>query len=183
MRMHLAAAAMCLGLLAGAAGMPAIEPDTYRTENYRAPTPATLHGATVIDTAGAHALWVAKAAAFIDVLPQPPRPAGLPADTIWHPKPRDDIPGSVWLPDTGYGELAPAMEGYFRDNLARVTGGDHDRPIVIYCLAQCWMSWNAARRAVALGYTHVNWYRDGTDGWAAAGYPLERRTPEKRPGE
>ena len=37
------------------------------------------------------------------------------------------------------------------------------------------MSWNAAKRALALGYTHVAWYPEGTDGWAAADLPLEPR--------
>jgi rhodanese-related sulfurtransferase len=39
------------------------------------------------------------------------------------------------------------------------------------------MSWNAAKRAIGLGYRNVIWYPDGTDGWAAAGLPLERREP------
>jgi PQQ-dependent catabolism-associated CXXCW motif protein len=118
---------------------------------------------------------------FIDVLPQPPRPAGLPASTIWRPKPRQDVPGSVWLPDTGYGALAPVMDEYFVRGLLRATSGDRDRMVVFYCLANCWMSWNAAKRAIALGYTRVAWYPDGTDGWAADGLPLEPRTPEPRP--
>ena len=40
---------------------------------------------------------------------------------------------------------------------------------------------NAAKRALALGYTNVAWYPEGSDGWAAAGLPLEKRTPEPRP--
>ena len=45
------------------------------------------------------------------------------------------------------------------------------------------MSWNAAKRALALGYADVAWYRDGTDGWSAALLPLEDSTPQPRPGE
>ena len=44
--------------------------------------------------------------------------------------------------------------------------------LAIYCLAQCWMSWNAAKRAIEYGYRSVYWYRDGTDGWQELGYPL-----------
>ena len=116
-------------------------------------------------------------ATFIDVLPQPPRPAGLPADAIWRDKPRFDIPGSLWLPDTGYGELAPVMLDYFRRGLDKALSG-RPRPLVFYCLKDCWMSWNAAKRALALGYSNVAWYPEGSDGWAAAGLPLEKRTPE-----
>jgi rhodanese-related sulfurtransferase len=45
------------------------------------------------------------------------------------------------------------------------------------------MSWNAAKRALALGYSNVAWYREGTDGWLASGLPLQDATPEPRPGE
>ena len=123
----------------------------------------------------------ARDAVFIDVLPQAPRPAGLPASTIWREKPRDDVPGSIWLPDTGYGALAPVMQQYFEHGLEQASGGDRNRMLVFYCLANCWMSWNAAKRAMAIGYTHVAWYPDGTDGWAAERLPLEPRTPLPRP--
>lgn len=158
------------------------EPHDYRSENYRAPVPRTLHGARVATTAEAEALWKAHAASFVDVLPRPPKPK-LPPDTLWRDEPRPDIPGSVWLPDTGYGALPPRMEAYFRDGLAKATGGNKMRTVVIYCLRDCWMSWNAARRAVAIGYTNVVWYPDGTDGWAAAGLPLADATPEPRPSD
>ena len=51
---------------------------------------------------------------FIDVLPRAPKPQNLPAGTVWRDKPRLNIPGSVWLPDTGYGKLAEATEDYLR---------------------------------------------------------------------
>jgi PQQ-dependent catabolism-associated CXXCW motif protein len=174
--------ALCSATLLGAAGeAPPPEPSGYRMEDYRAATPATLHGAAVLSTDQARADWEGHKAVFIDVLPQPPRPVGLPAATIWQPKPRDDIPGSLWLPDTGYGALAPVMQDYFERGLRQATGGERGRLIVFYCLASCWMSWNAAKRALALGYPNVGWYPDGTDGWAAQGLPLETRTPMARP--
>ena len=167
-------------LLLAAAGAPP-EPADFRMNDYRAPTPATLHGATVLSTEMAHALWQNHGATFIDVLPQVPRPPGLPASTIWREKPREDIPGSVWLPDTGYGALAPVMQRYFQEGLASASGGHRDRTLVFYCLAKCWMSWNAAKRAIGLGYTHVAWYPDGTDGWTADHLPVELRQPLPRP--
>ena len=169
----------CLALLVGAAAP--LEPPGYRMDDYRSPTPAGLHGATVLNTEEAHTLWMKRQAAFIDVLPRPPRPEGLPAGTIWRPKPRSDIPGSVWLPDTGYGALAPVMEAYFERGLQQALAGDHDRMLIFYCQENCWMSWNAAKRAMTLGYTHVAWYRDGTDGWVAQGFPTEAREPVPRP--
>src|SRR5690349_7311346 len=102
------AAAFGIAFLLCAADAPP-EPDGYRMDDYRSPVPATLRGATVLSTNDARAHWDQRDAAFIDVLPQVPRPAGLPASTIWRDKPREDVPGSIWLPDTGYGALAPVM--------------------------------------------------------------------------
>jgi PQQ-dependent catabolism-associated CXXCW motif protein len=176
-------ASLLLGvlMLAQAFAADIAEPDTYRNDDYRAPTPATLRGARVVTTDEAEALWKAKSAIFIDVMPHPPRPPNLPAGTIWREKPRHNIPGSTWLPDTGYGALAAVTEDYLRRNLARVTGGDTAKMLVFYCLRSCWMSWNAAKRALAIGYTHVVWYPDGTDGWDDALLPLADSRPEPRP--
>jgi PQQ-dependent catabolism-associated CXXCW motif protein len=153
------------------------EPPGYRMADYRAPTPSTLAGARVITTAQARALWKSAAAAFVDVLPHTPKPANLPPGTLWLDKPRMDIPGSIWLPDTGYGKLAVSTETYLRKGLKSVTKGDRAKLIVIYCLADCWMSWNAAKRALAMGYTNVAWYPAGTDGWRDAGLPLQQAAP------
>jgi len=178
-----AALALCAltGLSAARADQIVPEPSGYRISDYKAETPATLDGKPALTVAETHALWEKKAAVFIDVLPQVPKPAGLAPGTIWRDKPRFDIPGSVWLPDTGYGALAPVMEDYFRRGLKQASGGDLNKPLIFYCLRHCWMSWNAAKRAKALGYTHVLWYADGTQGWSEAGYPLAQQTPLPRP--
>ena len=73
--------------------------------------------------------------------------------------------------------LQPALEAYFQAGLTAVTQGDRNRALLFYCLERCWMSWNAAKRALALGYRRVLWYPEGTDGWARQGLPLERRAP------
>jgi PQQ-dependent catabolism-associated CXXCW motif protein len=176
-------AALAALALTHASAQEISEPQGYRTENYRAPTPATLNGARVVATEEAQAIWKAGAAVFIDVLPHAPRPANLPAGTIWREKPHFNIPGSVWLADTGYGELAPAMRRYLLRNLERVSAGDHNRLLVVYCQRACWMSWNAAKRILALGYTRVAWYPDGTDGWSEAGLPLQQSQPEPLTGQ
>ena len=87
------------------------------------------------------------------------------------------LPGAVWLPETGRGALSPEIDAYLRDNLERLTAGDKSRTIVVFCVADCWMSWNAARRIAALGYGDVNWFRHGTDGWEESGRPLVPVTP------
>jgi PQQ-dependent catabolism-associated CXXCW motif protein len=167
----LALAALALG---PALADVVVEPPGYRLENYRSPTPATLAGAKVLSPREAIALWEAKGAVFIDVMPQPPRPHQLPPGTIWRDPSRDSIPGALWLPNVGFGEIAPETEAYFRAGLARATGRDPSRPIVIFCMRDCWMSWNAAKRALSYGYVSVYWFPDGTDGFSESGLPLAR---------
>ena len=156
------------------------EPSRYRMSDFRAPVPCTLAGATVVSTEALRSRIERDAPLLVDVLPAPRRPEGLAEGTLWLPPVRRNIPGSVWLPNTGFGELPVEEASYLRANLERLTGGDRSRAVVFYCLADCWMSWNAARRAVAWGYTSVIWYPDGTDEWEAAGLPLEESSPVPR---
>ena len=86
-------AAYCLILFTAAAAAAVDEPHGYRLDDFRAHTPATLEGATVVTTAEAERLWRAGSAAFVDVLSKPPKPANLPAGTIWRDPERQDIPG------------------------------------------------------------------------------------------
>lgn len=160
------------------------EPQGYRLDDYRAPVPATLAGATVIDTEALRELLARRDdVVLVDVLPAPRKPGNLRPGALWIPKKRRNIPGSTWLPNTGFGILPVEEEAYLRDNLQRLTGRDPRRPLVFYCLANCWMSWNAAKRAVSWGYANVYWYPEGSDGWADAGLPLEDSTPVPLPGE
>ncbi len=153
------------------------EPDGYRMDEYRAPVPATLAGATVLDTSAAEALWKDGAAIFIDAMPRPVKPANLPAGTIWHDKPRTSIAGSHWLINTGYGKLSPEAAVYFKSRLAALTADDKRKTLVFFCEPECWMSWNAAKRALSLGYEDVRWYPGGATEWAAAGLPTVEATP------
>ncbi len=156
------------------AAFPA-EPPGFRGAPYNAPVPATLSGGTVLD-AVATARWQAGGAVLIDVLPQRRRPEGLPPGTLWRAPVHETIPGAVWLPDTGYDRLAPQVEAGFDAALDRLTGGDRAVALVFFCKADCWMSWNAARRAILRGHTRVGWFPGGTDDWAAAGRPLQPAT-------
>lgn len=153
------------------------EPAGYRLDDYRAPTPGTLAGAVVLDASTLHHLMLTKPLVVIDVLPQPPRPANLPSTTLWHPPTRLDIPGSIWLANTGYGRLSPEIESYFRKALTSLTLGDPARPLAFYCEAQCWMSWNAAKRALSYGYKRVYWFPGGVQAWQGTGYPTLPNMP------
>ena len=173
---------LALGLAATLAqAQPVSEPSDYRMDQYRGPVPLTLEGAIVIGSEAAHALWATDRVAFVDVLPRPPKPANLPEGTIWREKPRVSVPGAMWLPNVGYGAIADITDTYFRNGLEKITGGDLDHPVVFFCLEECWMSWNAAKRALEYGYTHVYWYPDGTDGWTFEDYPTEELIREPEP--
>ncbi len=171
-----AAALFAAAFLLMAALLPALpSPGSaaeYRMSDYRSPTPATVPGARTVTTAEVEELARRGEAILIDVYPAPPKPAGLPADSVWIPKARDSIPGAVWLPNTGYGALPDGIEAYFRDNLQRLTGGRLDLPLVFFCEPACWMSWNAALRAVEYGYSAVLYYPEGAAGWENAGLKL-----------
>lgn len=154
------------------------EPVVYRTENYRSPVPETLQGATVVDTETAYELWNGGRTVFIDVMPQAPKPKNLPEGTIWRQKPRESIERSIWLPNVGYGELAEETHAYFKTGLQKATNGNLEKPILIFCLRECWMSWNAAKRVLEYGYVNVYWYPEGTDGWHDFLNPTEKIKPE-----
>lgn len=153
------------------------EPRDYKTSDYRSAVPRTLEGARVVSPAEAKALHEGRAAVFIDVYPRPPKPANLPTGTVWRDPRHASIQGAHWLPNVGYGVLAPAAGEYFATRLAALAGGDTARTLVFFCLTDCWMSWNAAKRAMALGYPNVVWFPEGTDGWQELGLTLEEVEP------
>ena len=186
MRLRLSLAAARLFMLGAAATLPLAfaqasppEPSGYRMDDFRSATPETLQGAAVVDNDAAYALWRTGRVVFIDVMPQPPKPSNLPAGAIWRAPKRNSIPDAIWLPNTGYGRLSPERDTYFRSALSSATKSDPTAPIVIFCQISCWMSWNAAKRAIEeYGYTRVYWYPDGTDGWDLEGHPLVPVKPE-----
>jgi PQQ-dependent catabolism-associated CXXCW motif protein len=176
-----AASAITLALVAlipaAATEAPPPEPASFRLDDYHAPTPLTVSGRPAIATAEARRLWETQGAVFIDVLAAPRRPDTLPEGSLWLPKPHEDIPGSIWLPDSGLGALNGAFEDWLRRKLADIVRERAGATIVFYCKADCWMSWNATRRALAWGYSDVGWFRDGLDGWREAGLPVAAATP------
>jgi PQQ-dependent catabolism-associated CXXCW motif protein len=177
MLVRLSVALLFISLSGSAVAEGIEEPAGYRFEPYRAPTPSRLAGAVTLDTAAAERMWRDGVALFVDVMPREVRPANLPPGTVWRDRRRDNIPGSIWLANVGYGALSDDMETFFRRSLEELTAGDRSRALVFYCEVNCWMSWNAAKRARALGYTRVHWYPDGTEGWSAAGLPLAQAHP------
>ena len=125
------------------------------------PTPASLPGGQVITTKGLLALVQGRQAPFIlfDVLGQP-----------------DMLPNAVpaaWLAQAG--SFDDAVQSQASQLFGQRTQGRKDTALVFYCQSrECWMSYNAALRAVNAGYTNVMWYRGGVEAWKFAGLPTQQ---------
>lgn len=118
------------------------------------PTPNQIPGGQVITTKGLLALVQGGAGMpvlVLDVLgnPQAQLPNAIPAAFAAQP-----------------GDFNDAVQQQFGQMLLQITQGNKQVPIVTYCQGpQCWMSYNAALRAIALGYSNVLWYRGGLEAW------------------
>lgn len=165
-RFSLAVAAVVLLGAAAPADSPVgvQEPAGYYVGPPHGYTPKTLTGATVLDVAALAKLIEEHHPVLLDVSESEHKPAGLPAGGFWLPIHRD-IPGSVWLPGSGDGDLDPGAETALKARISALTGGDQNRPVVSYCHPDCWGSWNLGKRLIALGYRQVFWFPEGIDGW------------------
>ena len=170
-------------LLAGAGAAQDELPAGYRGWPYKAPTPQSVPGATTLFFAeDVQALIAATDVLLVNVSPVTLGPAGADGERPWIPrrdKVEQQLPGSIWLPNVGYESLDAEMDAYFRKNLAHYSGGLKSRPLLFYCTADCWMSWNSVKRArEEYGYRNLYWYPYGTDGWKEQDLELESATPE-----
>ena len=151
----------------------------YRYQRYRAPLPDSVPGGSVVHTDKVRALIRQRNPVLIDVLSVTLRPEAIDFGISWLPdSPRHNIPGSIWLPNVGRADLEPFMVEFFSDHLQALTGNDKKHPILFYCIADCWLSWNAVKRAAEWGYSNIYWFPEGTDGWAAIGGELVEAEPE-----
>jgi PQQ-dependent catabolism-associated CXXCW motif protein len=154
------------------------EPEGYWTGPVNSDVPATITGGTVIHTHELAALLREGNAILIDVSNAPVRPAQMAPSSTWLPLPHDSIMGSHWLAGAGQGRIVPEVERLFASTLQQTTAGNFDRPVVIYCHERCWLSWNASRRAIRLGYRRIYWFPEGIEGWRAAGFKTAVTQPE-----
>lgn len=152
------------------------EPAGYRTADYRAPVPAGLSGARTVDLEGLKALLVKSDPLLVDVMPTQPKPAERPEGSIWRDPERGTIKGAHWLANMGYGKLPDSEDAAFEAELKRLAGS-LDRPLVLFCEPDCWMSWNAAKRALSYGFRNVIWFPGGADAWREAGLEEDLVTP------
>ena len=138
----------------------------YRIDRPRGPVPGPPEGVAALDTAA-----VARAAGTSLLVDVSPVQDGRrdPASGRWTLlTPARSLPGALWFPEAGRVPGDPAIIAHFTATVPMLARG---RTIIIFCLADCWMSWNAALRLHRMGLA-VAWYGPGRDGWAAAGKPL-----------
>ena len=160
----LAAAALCaMPVHAQTAAKPGVYADEdrdwgvppatqLRTVGYHGPTPTRIPGGRVVTTSELKAL-----------LEQPARPYII--DVLGGGVHRT-IAGAFWMIGAGAGDMDRDEEKRFAGAIAGFAGGDKSRPMVFFCVdSECWLSYNAALRAIALGYTNVMWYRGGIASW------------------
>ena len=146
-----------------------------RIARQRAPTPDDVPGATRIDAQRVREL-AATGAVLLDVGPAlQSRFDDLDGTWLVSGKHRS-IPDAVWLPEVGRGVLEPMMQRYLSANLSALAPV-RTHPIIVFCMADCWMSWNAVQRINALGYSNVFWFAEGVDGWLDQGWELETTQP------
>lgn len=130
-------------------------PDGLHEGEFHGPTPNQIPGGQVITTKGLLPLLQQGMAVHVfDVLgAQQSLPRAIPA--AWAAQP---------------GSFDDNTQQQFGRLLQQVTRGQADAPLVFYCGGpQCWMSYNAAARAIRLGYRNVLWYRGGLEAWQRAG--------------
>lgn len=146
------------------------EPAQYWTGPINSAVPATIRGGQVIDARELSDLLQRTRPILIDVSNAPKKPEGMSADSPWLPLPHEAIAGSVWIPGAGMGAIAEEIDALFREHVSQQAHGNLDHPVVIYCHEHCWLSWNAAKRAINYGYRRVYWFPGGIEGWRAAGF-------------
>ncbi len=160
-----------LVLTAAAARAAAVaEPAGFWTGEANAPVPAGVRGGHVLHAKAVAALLQRDGAVVVDVSGAPRRPPELAPGAPWLPLPHRGLPDALWIPGAGAGTIDRDVEQFYRLRLGQATSGNRDAPLVVYCHEKCWLSWNAAKRAIAYGYRRVDWFPDGVEGWTAAGY-------------
>ncbi len=181
-------AAAALACLAGPLPVAANPPDPalfdaegYRAARYRSPVRADPAPAQTITLAAALALVPGETALFLDVTPAE---GGVrdPASGTWAlSEPHHTIPGALWYPETGRAPVDPLLWQALETKVREARRAAPERPVVLFCRIDCWMSWNAARRLARLGIANVHWLAEGTDGWHAAGRALAVAVPVATP--
>lgn len=163
-------------------GLAAAPPDLfdaegYRTGGYRGVVPSAPEGVARIDAAGVARLIARGNAVLIDVTPAEGGSYD-PKTGEWRlATPRASLAGAHWFPEAGRGRPDPRIGRWFMTEVAALARARPCATLVLFCLADCWMSWNAALRLRRAGFSRILWFPEGSDGWREAGRPLVQVRP------
>ncbi|MDO7843900.1 rhodanese-like domain-containing protein [Sphingomonas immobilis] len=178
----LLAAMLMAGATASAAQSPVEGPlfdpvGGYRITQYRGVVGDAPADVMRIDTAEARRLW-RRGAILIDVNPAPGAVRD-PQTGVWTlAEPHQTIPGAHWFAESGRGVLPADIETWFLSGVRRLAEAHPHRPVIIFCQADCWMSWNAALRLRRARVRNIRWFADGLDGWRDVALPTVSARPE-----
>ena len=147
---------------------PASPPrETLRTDAVRLPTPASLEGVEVIDTAQLLQRLRSEAPPIVfDVAAEGERM----------------IPGALHIVNGGRAvadaQADAALEKRFQALLRAAGAFSVRQPALVFYGEgpNTWWAFNAALRAVAAGYPKVLWYRGGLEAWQRASMPTQQKT-------
>jgi PQQ-dependent catabolism-associated CXXCW motif protein len=158
-------------MIAGSSALPAHPPTGFADEladfgvrpqstlqfNVGSATPTSIPGGHVITTEALVSL--SHSALLIDA---------------WQDRYHPTLPGAIRMWAAGLpGNFHDQVQAGLQQALAMRTNNNPQQRLVFFCAgAQCWESYNAALRALQLGYREVYWYRGGVNAWQAAGLPL-----------
>jgi len=124
------------------------------------PTPSSIPGGKVITTNQLKSMVMSgqNSMLIFDVLNgQQSLPGAIPAVQAASP-----------------GSFSDQIQQMMGQYLTQATRGNKQTAMVFYCQSNyCWMSYNAALRAINLGYTNVYWYRGGIEAWQAQGLSVQ----------
>jgi PQQ-dependent catabolism-associated CXXCW motif protein len=149
-----------------------VPPQSTLQTNVGSPTPTTIPGGHVITTAEVEQA-VGSNIVFIDV---------------WQSQTHPTLPGALELPGAGNpGSFNDPIQQQLWTILAQITNRQAQQPLMFFCTgSRCWESYNAALRAINMGFKMVLWYRGGLSAWQAAGqqmnYPNQGNTMNRGPG-
>jgi PQQ-dependent catabolism-associated CXXCW motif protein len=149
----------------------------YRIARYRGIVCSVPHGVRRIDVVEAHGLW-RSGELFIDVNPALGAVRDAESGRWTLAEPHASILGAHWFAESGRGQLFPEREASFLRDVRRLVAARLRWTVVVFCLADCWMSWNAALRLRRAGLGNVRWFADGLDGWKDKGFEVQDASPE-----
>jgi len=137
-----------------------VSPQNFLQSNVGSPTPRSIPGGRVVTTDQLRAALAGNRRRFLLI-------DALGGD-------HESIPESYHIPEAGYsGNFNDSTQSYVFSTLRSLTGGDVAYPLVFFCRgSQCWESYNAALRAMRMGFSNVYWYRGGINAWQEAGLPM-----------